>query len=214
MKHIIKQSEPRQFIEWKAQANDDWQPSYDDLRGEIKKIVKKSLMEEQGYICCYCEQRLSFDDSHIEHFKPQHDPKVDALDYSNILCSCQDRIKKGDPRHCGNLKDKWFDESLLVSPLESSCESRFRFNGDGTICAADAQDIAATTTINKLGLHLPILNDARNKAIEPFLDDILTEAEREKFIYGYLQKDSQGMLGEFWTTIQQLFGATIKRENL
>jgi uncharacterized protein (TIGR02646 family) len=206
MKYIIKQSEPEQFSQWKAQANDDWQPTYDDLRGEVKEIVKKSLMEEQGYICCYCEQRLAFDDSHIEHFQPQHDPKVDALDYSNILCSCQDRIKKGAPRHCGNLKNKWFDEELLVSPLESGCESRFRFNGDGTIYAADAQDIAAITTIEKLGLSLPFLNNKRNKAIEPFLDGSLTDDQFQEFVNGYLQKDRNGMLEVFWTTIQQLFG--------
>jgi uncharacterized protein (TIGR02646 family) len=206
MKHIIKQSEPVEFIQWKALSNDDWQPTYDELRGEVKETVKKSLMEEQGYICCYCEQRLTLDNSHIEHFQPQHNPEVDALDYSNILCSCQDRIKKGDPRHCGNLKNKWFDAMLLISPLESGCESRFSFNGDGTIYAADAQDSAAGTTIKKLGLSLSILNDARSKAIEPFLDDSLTDDQFQKFVDGYLQKDNRGMLGEFWTTIQQLFG--------
>jgi uncharacterized protein (TIGR02646 family) len=127
MKHIIKQSEPIEFSEWKQQANDDWQPTYDNLSGDVKKSVKASLMEEQGYICCYCERRLEINDSHIEHFQPQHDPVVDALDYSNIICSCQDRLKKGEPRHCGNLKGDWFDRTLLISPLEPSCEERFHF---------------------------------------------------------------------------------------
>ncbi len=205
MKHIIKQSEPIEFSEWKQQANENWQPTYDILGGDVKKSVKASLMEEHGYICCYCERRLEINDSHIEHFQPQHDPAVDALDYSNILCSCQDRLKKGDPRHCGNLKGDWFDRTLLISPLEPGCEERFHFNGDGTIRPTDVEDQAATTTIKKLGLNLSILNDLRNQAIEPFLDPDLTAEQFTKFVHGYLQKSNKGMLGEFWTTINQLF---------
>lgn len=103
MKHIVKQGEPEAFLDWKALANEDWMPTYDDLAGETKKTVKGALMEEQGYICCYCERRLTDGDSHIEHFQPQSDPAVDPLDFSNMLCSCQNRIKKGEPRHCGNI---------------------------------------------------------------------------------------------------------------
>ena len=85
MKHIVKQGEPEAFLDWKALANEDWMPTYDDLAGETKKTVKGALMEEQGYICCYCERRLTDGDSHIEHFQPQSDPAVDPLDFSNML---------------------------------------------------------------------------------------------------------------------------------
>jgi uncharacterized protein (TIGR02646 family) len=204
MKYIIKQSEPEKFRIWKRTTS---QATYGALKGtEVKRIIKKSLIKEQGYICCYCEKRLTYKDSHIEHFQPQSSPTVDPLDYSNFLCSCQNQREKGTPRHCGHLKEDWFDPILLISPLESGCESRFRFNGDGTIYASNSQDRAAITTIEKLGLSLPILNDVRNKAIEPFLDDNLTDDQFQEFINGYLQQNNQGMLGEFWTTIQQLFG--------
>lgn len=206
MKCIIKQSEPIEFSAWKQQANEDWQPTYNILGGDVKKSVKASLMEEQGYICCYCEQRLEINDSHIEHFQPQHDSAVDALDYSNILCSCQDQLKKGVPRHCGNLKGDWFDRTFLISPLEPDCEERFHFNGDGTIRPTNAQDQAAVTTIDKLGLNSSLLNDLRNKALEPFLDPELTTEELTEFVSGHLQKNNKGMFIEFWTTIHQLFG--------
>jgi uncharacterized protein (TIGR02646 family) len=162
-------------------------------------------MQEQGYICCYCEQRTIDSDSHIEHFQPQHDPSVNPLDYNNLLCSCQNKIQKGDPRHCGNLKGDWFDPALIISPMGENCQSRFHFNGDGSIRASDDRDLAATTTIDKLGLNQPYFDNLRNQTIEPFLDDDLTPEELEKFIYGYLEKDSQGKFGEFWTTIEQLF---------
>ena len=34
MKQITKQAEPQELIAWKNQANENWQPTYDDLRGE------------------------------------------------------------------------------------------------------------------------------------------------------------------------------------
>jgi len=206
MKYIVKQEEPAAFGEWKALRNDDWTPTYNQLSGDIKGIVKMALMAEQGYICCYCERRLTDNDSHIEHFRPQHDESADALDFSNMLCSCQNQLKKGEPRHCGNLKDKWFDEQLLLSPLDPECEGRFVFTGDGYISSSQPTDKAATETVVRLGLDIPKLRSLRKSAIEPFLDDSLNENDVNRFVSGYLQRNSSGMYGEFWTTINYLFG--------
>lgn len=206
MKCINKENEPNEFSDWKRLENEDWQPCYNDLSGSIKKSVKEALMKEQGYLCCYCERRLINNDSHIEHFRPQSDSTVDPLDFSNMLCSCQDRLKKGEPRHCGNLKDNWFDASLLISPLNFGCESRFAFTGDGNIKPGLTSDAAATKTISRLGLNIPKLKALRASAIEPFLEESLSEDDMHRFVAGYLQKSSNGLYGEFWTTIRYLFG--------
>lgn len=209
MKHIIKDDEPQAFLNWKAMENENWVPTYSSLCGVEKKAVKNSLMKEQGYICCYCERRLTDGDSHIEHFKPQSDPSVDPLDYSNLLCSCQDHLKKGEPRHCGNLKGDWFNSELLISPLESTCENRFNFTGMGGIEPTLEHDNAALETISRLGLNIPKLKDMRAKAIEPFLDDALDEDDFRAFVNGYLGEDDDGKYGEFLTTIQYLFRSYI-----
>ncbi len=204
MKYISKRPEPDELTRWKSLANNDWIPTYDELSGKEKAAVKTALMEEQGYICCYCERRLSERDSHIEHFKPQSDPAVDPLDYQNLLCSCQNQLKKGEPRHCGNLKEDWFDENLLVSPMSEECEQSFTFHHDGTIHPSNGNQ-KAKTTIKKLGLDLPKLNSLRAAAIEPFLDEELDESELNEFVEHYLQIDSNGRFEEFWTTIKNLF---------
>lgn len=205
MKRIVKQQEPQAFSEWKAMAGEDWQPTYDDLSGVTKQSVKQSLMAEQGYLCCYCERRLIDHDSHIEHFRPQNDPQVDPLDYANLLCSCQNKIEKGDPRHCGNLKNGWFDEQLLISPLSADCAERFAYSGDGKIRPTNTLGNSAQVTINRLGLATPKINALRAKAIEPFLDDDLSYAEMKLFVSAYLQRDGQGRFGEFWSGIHYLF---------
>ncbi len=206
MKYIQKGIEPEELTDWKSLANDDWQPDYDSMGGQLKNAVKESLMQEQGYLCCYCERRLILHDSHIEHFIPQSDANVNPLEYSNMLCSCQNRLNKGKPRHCGNLKEDWFDSELLVSPLDHECENRFSFKADGKIKSADKSDNAADNTIKKLGLDIPKLNDLRRKAIEPFIDDILSEQDLRVFVTAYLEPDPEGVFGEFYMTIKSLFG--------
>ncbi|WP_027185387.1 retron system putative HNH endonuclease [Desulfovibrio inopinatus] len=204
MKHIVKGAEPEVFTEWKALANEDWQPTYDDLRSKEKKAVKKALMQEQGYICCYCERRLVDNDSHIEHFHPQHRPEVDALDFNNMLCSCQAQLERGKPRHCGNLKGDWFDEQLLISPLDPSCQTRFRFTGDGRITPAHHDDNAAAETIDRLGLDIPKLREMRSKAIEGIMEGLPPE-EIQNIAAALLSKDTNGFFIPFWTTIRYLF---------
>lgn len=206
MKHIVKGDEPEDLSAWKALANDDWQPTFAVLANPQKKAVLDALKAEQGFICCYCERRLVVGDCHIEHFQPQSDDSVDGLDFGNMLCSCQDRLNKGDPRHCGNFKGNWFDDRLLVSPFDSDCEQRFSYTGDGEIHVSAEADAAAKETIAKLGLGIPKLNALRGEAISVFLDDIdLSDDEFRHFVDGYLQKNEQGEYGEFWTTIKYLF---------
>jgi uncharacterized protein (TIGR02646 family) len=205
MKHIQKGIEPEKFTDWKGLANEDWQPTYDDLSGDVKKAVKDALKAEQGSICCYCERRLQDDDSHIEHFRPQSNPSVDPLDFSNLLCSCQNQIKKGVPRHCGNLKDNWFDETLLISPFNPDCEQRFSFTQLGEIKPRSETDEAAQITITKLGLDISKLNAMRKAVIEPFLDETLTETDLQEFVSGYLKKDAENCYGEFWSMIRYNF---------
>ncbi|MEA1907846.1 MAG: retron system putative HNH endonuclease [Euryarchaeota archaeon] len=212
MKHIVKDQNTPLFDKWMALANEDWQPTYEDLRDPEKKEVKESLMTEQGHICCYCERRLTDDDSHIEHFNPQSNNAVNPLDYANMLCSCQDRLEKGEPRHCGVLKDNWFDDQLLVSPLDLGCGGHFAYTADGKIKPAKKSYDAARMTIEKLGLDINKLNDLRKKAIEPFLDENLNEQEFSQFVSGYLRKNTGEMFGEFWTTINYVFAQNVQNK--
>lgn len=202
MKAIQKGMEPAIFTAWKALANDDWQPSYDILGNPEKKAVKQALMLEQGYICCYCECRLLEDDSHIEHFVPQSESDIGALDFANMLCSCQQNLAKGTPLHCGNLKA---DQKVPISPLDLDCATRFIFAADGRVLPASVGDQAAMDTIEVLGLDIPILRARRAKVIEVFLDESLGVDELKQLLSVYLQKDAFGMYGEFWTTVEGLF---------
>lgn len=106
MKHIIKGQEPENFTKWKALENDDWKPSWDEnFQTPEKPVVHDALLNEQGYICCYCGMRITRITSHIEHLKPRSNYPNLALEYTNLIASCQGESEEPPtvPVHCGHL---------------------------------------------------------------------------------------------------------------
>lgn len=200
MKYIKKGAEPECLLEYCGMASVAWQPSYNGLRGDQKDAIKEALMKEQGYICCYCERELEKEDSHIEHFIPQSCPTCDPLDYNNMLCSCMKERKKGDALHCGAKKGNWYDQALLISPLDSDCERKFLYTDDGRIKPSVESDEAAKKTIEKLGLNCQKLVEERKKVLGVLIDDDLTDEELVSFIDQYLEKKN-GKFNPFWTMV-------------
>ena len=213
MKHIIKVNEPQELINWKLSDKMylRGKPNWNRLNSTLKDVIKIHISQEQGYICCYCEREIFANDSHIEHFKPKNKNKFpqEQLNYNNLLCSCQLECDQGEPRHCGPSKGSWYIEDKLVSPLDSDCEEKFKYTNDGQILPKSENDKDAKTTIKKLQLDIDKLNKLREKAIEPFIDD-LSEEELNMFVKGYLADRSanNGRYNEFYTTIKYLFGNT------
>lgn len=222
MRYIKKQKTPQEFLDWKAQANEDWQPSWDDLQNPEKNIVRQSLLKEQGYICCYCQRRIDLNNSHIEHFKPKDKncyPEL-SLEYNNLLASCQkERINilvdqeeqsyPEDPVHCGHLKKNWYDEKLTVSPLEPDCANYFHYTEEGQI---KGKNEAANITIKKLGLDNSKLTRARRKIIQGYLGNeelLLSKEDIEKLIAKFDQVNEKEEYDEFCGVLIYVLGKYI-----
>ncbi len=205
MKYIKKSEEPESFTVWKNLANEDWQPSWENFSKPQKTYVHDSLLQEQGFICCYCGRRINTDDSHLEHLKPRTTYPQSALEYTNILASCQKDTVRKEPLHCGKIKDKWYDDNLMISPLDVNCAEFFRYTDDGQILATNNSEkqLAAETTIDKLALNIDKLKNLRAKSIEPILEIIntITEEERQNLIIGFSETNSKGYYEEFCAAI-------------
>jgi uncharacterized protein (TIGR02646 family) len=211
VKYIRKNNEPEVLANFKAQANEDWQPSYELLRGKDKQQFHQHLIAEQGHICCYCGNRIVSSDSHIEHFQPQTDFAHLELDYFNLLASCQNKLEPKEPRHCGMGKGDWFDDQLLVSPLIADCEDFFEYTEIGEILPSREllKHPAATETIEKLRLNVPKLQATRTGAIDSLYDDPALELplsadEIDKLIHYYSQTDESGQYPRYCQTIVYL----------
>ncbi len=205
MKHIKKNQPPEDFSEWKNQANEDWQPNWDNFQKPEKTSVHNSLLKEQGFICCYCGRRINQIDSHIEHLRPRNKyPKL-ALYYDNFLASCQGESETPPtiPVHCGHKKDKWYEQRFMVSPLVGNCAEFFRYTDDGQILATTdpVKQTAAAETIKRLALNINKLKRMREQAIEGILEIIetLNDDEIRKLINGFEQTNTvtvQGVTAE------------------
>ena len=131
MKYIEKQvQEPDVFVRWRKKggwdASDPANESFDQKAWELKQEIKELLLEEQGFICCYCEERVATDNSHIEHLLPKGNPKYADVksDYNNLFCSCS----RGDS--CGHAKSSF---ETCVPPSMEDCEDYFEYKDDGRI---------------------------------------------------------------------------------
>lgn len=200
MKYIQKSQPPQDFIDWKKLANQDWQPNWDNFQKPQKTSIHKSLLQEQGFICCYCGRRIVLEDSHIEHFKPRNKYPNLQLDYINLIASCE--IDQDEPPpipvHCGHKKGAWYEENLMVSPVKSNCDDFFRYTDDGQILATkefDKQE-AAKTTIEKLDLNINRLQKMRSAAIEGILDGLdLTDIQTIQDLINAFEKPNRN--GEY-----------------
>jgi len=106
MKYIEKVAQPAILNQWinRVEPNNR---NYNSLAVDpIKVEIQRILLDEQGHICCYCENKIEIADSHIEHIRPQDKyPNLDC-DYSNLLVSCaKNPTKDNNKSHCGHKKE-------------------------------------------------------------------------------------------------------------
>ncbi len=211
MRYIEKNQTPEELINWKARENENWRPTWENFQQPEKPLIHGILLQEQGYICCYCGGPVDLQESHIEHLKPKnHYPEL-ALEYNNLLASCQG-IKEDDqpstiPEYCGHKKQDWYDEELMVSPLDINCAEFFCYTEAGEILPAseldENQQNAARETIERLGLNIDKLQRIRKQAIESILKfiDIENQTEIQQLIQGFDTVDNEGKYNPFCTVL-------------
>jgi len=109
MIYIEKTTEPKGLTQWKEQEKEYLEEKYKDVHTKAsvifehlqnepksgvsvtyhKRLLKACLLEEQGYICCYCGGRiLNNNNTSIEHLIDKGKNKKLTFDYFNLLASC------------------------------------------------------------------------------------------------------------------------------
>ncbi|SKB11226.1 conserved hypothetical protein [Planktothrix sp. PCC 11201] len=187
MKHIKKQEEPQEFKDWKQQQKSTGiNYNYESFQNPEKRLVHSALLSEQGYICCYCCQKIERETSHIEHFLPQS--KTDAelsVTYSNLLASCGS--SQHWPKHCGNQRE---NHPIPVSPLQTNCEEYFRYTGEGEIIPTNNLELQekAKETIDILNLNHYDLKQMRIEKLDLLQGITYEEAQEKAEFYGKLDE--------------------------
>ena len=168
MRKIQKGESPEWFEAWKDnfQCKNARRATYkEDFPDYERRKLRKELLEEQGYICCYCMRRIDINSSHLEHFWPKSRFKNLDMDYQNMLVSCEGETTGGD--HCGHKKDDWYDEDMVI-PTDDQIETMFRYALSGEINPAHrgGREAVEKKIIREWGLDSFHLERNRRMALE------------------------------------------------
>ncbi|MDR2757180.1 MAG: TIGR02646 family protein [Planctomycetaceae bacterium] len=196
MKYIVKNNNKNiqnLFKRWQERGG--WNADeFDNKAKKLKQKIKNSLLTEQGEICCYCEERITIHNSHLEHLKPKGKAEFAYLisNYENILCSCN------NTRSCGKKKG---ENVIPISPLDENCEDLFTYSDHGKIIGENQN---ANDTIRILNLDSEHFNSARRQIIETFigvLDNVadISLSEFDNWTTDYL---TQKPFVRYWTTVK------------
>ena len=135
--------------------------SWDNLRGEEKKIITEYLKKnEQEGMCAYCESKLKENSYHIEHFRKRSLFPELTFDYNNLFLSCNNE------NSCGKHKDRYGltkDEfNTIYSPLNINLDE-FEYSYTGEILGKTPK---AKKTIDVFNLNERSLVEKRKTIIK------------------------------------------------
>lgn len=174
MKAIRKQHEPKFWREFRQQFRPESLKRKGNAYGAggmPTQELRKALAREQGYLCCYCQDRISATEAgmKVEHWQTQSEHPESQIDYENLLGACPGG--NGGPaegQHCDTARK---DQKLHTHPAQDpGCSRRFRYYSDGTITSEEAsaqQDIETLRlNIEKLRLRRKAILDALRSWLE------------------------------------------------
>ncbi len=144
--------------------------TYDDVSNNVSKNdfirneVLTSLLEEQGYLCAYCMQKISLSNASIEHIIGQNYVKNSVelgkqhqINYDNFLAVCEGKSCKNN-LHCDKSRAAYQKErQLFANPLENRIMQNIRFNSKGLIYYKDFIKIETIETLNN---HADLYEDS------------------------------------------------------
>lgn len=211
MIHIEKQSEPESFRQWKEQNPE---ATYGEMPREVGLAMRNALLEEQGFVCCFCGCAIGPCDDKGEvlqiplesirphnirnaHIVPQSKDTDKTLDYANLCASCNTSRHTKDEKHCDEAQG---NRELPVSPLQKDCISYFSFGSDGEILAnlelTEEEQEMASATISILRLNTSSLIAARKKVLRTLKS--LPPAQANLALDQLCKRNAQGAFAPYY----------------
>lgn len=159
---IDKRSEPVAWMRYRKTCGATYQA--------IPELVE-ALLDEQGYVCAYCECRITAaSDAHrVEHVKCRKRYPELQLDYHNMVACCSGNT--GGLSHCDRSKG---DRDISFTPIDSRVADSISYENDGTIKSGNS--LWDDELNHVLNLNLSIIKSNRRKT----LTGVITELNKRK----------------------------------
>jgi uncharacterized protein (TIGR02646 family) len=138
MKFIHKGKEPKA---WK---------DYRETEGAAFRAINElqnALLEDQGYLCCYCMSQINKENMKVEHWKPRRYTSF-IFDFDNLFAACKGNFCTD--KHCDTKKD---EDEIIIHPadLVNNCETIIGYSlatGKITYPIAYKRDIETILNLN------------------------------------------------------------------
>ncbi len=171
MKKIVKSKEPTSLTTYResiSKVDLEKFEKFDTAPTNVKNDLRDKLLEEQGFICCYCMERIGFRNSKIEHFKPRSLFRIEQLDYRNLFVACLGgQGQSSNKQFCDTKKANEVLENIyLLSDIEEFIE----YKKDGFIFSKNSDIDRELDEV--LNLNYKILQKNRKKALEELRDNL------------------------------------------
>lgn len=196
----VKKTDVPQFFTDDTQDLHQWSDYYADKKRNLKEYI---LTNEQNYLCIYCENKINFSTSHLEHIKPKSLDIINlTFNYMNISVSCNgfcNNVENDTTNyHCGHRKDKEdtsFDEEKFLNPVVyENIREYFEYDLDNyKIKSSNKDKNKAKYMINTLHLNDGGLPLARKKALKnliKYMFNIRDIEERKQKIIEILSRNN------------------------
>ena len=215
MKYINKQiqNEPsalRTFRNTTPNANYAGYSDKNTDTGEVH-LLKKALLEEQGYLCAYCMRRINLELNRknkpkveVEHLKPRElYPNLD-LNYMNMAGVCNGLSitypENEEMHHCDKTKGREGKMSGQVelrklNPFDQNCERLITYRANGQILALNDDEQVIYDLEKVLNLNNRALKDARKAVVDNARKKLMKEKPIKQWNKVFLRKHL-----EFWKT--------------
>ena len=182
MKFIEKNlsNQPNSLVKHRQQPHATYNNYYE------KNDLREALLNEQGFICCYCMRRIQNAIALkmiLEHFNPEsiYNGTIDGkpnltLDYNNILASCTGG-EKGHKKqyHCDEAKRNF---EITLCPTNRTMMDKIKFDSSGRIFT---DDVELDADIKVLNLNNQSLARER-QAILDFLKNRISKVSSGKTV--------------------------------
>ena len=187
MRQIKKGKEPKALAEYRATAG----ATYNGFQSATRmKVLRESLISEQGGICCYCMQRIypTEDTMKVEHWLSQKRYPAKQLIYRNMLAACMgNEGQPEDEQHCDTRKG---NKDLARNPAdpEDRIEDFIQYLGDGTIESRDPQ-LNRQLGEDVLNLNRPLFVSNRLSVLDAFRRSLPSDKTLTKTELKRMEKD-------------------------
>lgn len=169
-----------------------------------------SLLDEQGYVCAYCECRITAarDAHRVEHVKCRKRYPELQLDYQNMVACCSGNT--GELSHCDRSKG---DRDISFTPIDTRVADSISYKSDGTIKSDTRQWDDELNQVLNLN-HLLIKSNRRStwKGVVTELNKRRGSWQRryiERMIEKWESRHSRSINGQRWSEYYPYRGIVI-----